>query len=189
MGGQNPSLDYQYYYLNNPYQLPPPHLYGYPQYYQHYFIGPPKSLQESLINTYQRGIVNNIIGAFFIKEQNEKRKNSEKRKVPISTVDFREEQNNNSGNNKSNVNKANENTGDKNKNEEKDKSSYLKDQNNKNNIDDNDEGNKEESGDDNNEKENEEKRNDEKEKEEKDNNIYEHNNISHGNELKKPDII
>ena len=192
MNNPNPQLDYQNYYFYNPYQLPPPHIYSYPQYYQQYFIGPPKSLEESLNNIYQRGIVNNIIGAFFIKEQLEKIKNSEKRKVPISTVELREDQGNNSpGNNNSNINssKANENTGDKNKNEDNNnKSAYLKEENKQNNSEENNGGNKEENGDDKNDKENE-KKNIMEEKEEKDNGIYEQNNINHDNELKKPNII
>ena len=33
MNNQNTPMDYQYYYFNNPYQLPP-HLYAFPQYMQ-----------------------------------------------------------------------------------------------------------------------------------------------------------
>ena len=40
----------------------------------------PKTLQENIEDIYQRGIVNNIIGAFFIKECQDKMKSNEKGK-------------------------------------------------------------------------------------------------------------
>ena len=180
MNNQNTPMDYQYYYFNNPYQLPP-HLYAFPQYMQQYIMGPPKTLQENLNSIYERGIVNNIIGAFFIKEQQEKMKNNEKRQVPISTVEIADEQANNS-----NSNNANENTiNNKNENE---KSTHSNDNNKKKN---NEEKNGEEKNENNDEEnENEEKKSIEEDKEEKkDNGIYEQNNINNINELKKPDII
>ena len=91
INNQNPTImnDYQYYYYNTSYQFPP-QMYGFPPYFSPYF-NTPKSLQDSLNSIYQRGIVNNIIGAFFIKEHQEKSKNSEKRKVPISMVELGDE--------------------------------------------------------------------------------------------------
>ena len=65
---------------------------GYNPYFQQYFYEQPKSLEENINMIYQRGIVNNIIGAFYIKECQEKKKNKEKRKVPVATVDFEEEE-------------------------------------------------------------------------------------------------
>ena len=53
-------------------------------------IGTMNCLHGSLSNIYQRGIVNNIIGAFFIKELQDKIKNNEKKKVPISTFELGE---------------------------------------------------------------------------------------------------
>ena len=85
-------------------QSPVPKLYynqiytqmcGFPPFFQQYMIEPPKTLEESLNCICQRGIVNNIIGAFFIKEIQEKMKNNEKRKVPISMVEFSDDQGNN----------------------------------------------------------------------------------------------
>ena len=69
MNNQNPTImnDYQYYYYNTTMQFPP-HMFGFPPYFQQYFIEPPKTLKENLDNIYNRGIISNIIGAFFIKE-------------------------------------------------------------------------------------------------------------------------
>ena len=104
MNNQNPTImnDYQYYYYNTAMQFPP-HMYGFPPYFQQYLIEPPKSLKENLDNIYQRGIVSNIIGAFYIKEHQEKMKNNEKRKVPISTVELIDDQGNNPTVNNMNV--------------------------------------------------------------------------------------
>jgi hypothetical protein len=189
MNNQNPAImnDYQYYYYNTAMQFPP-QMYGFPPYFQQYLIEPPKSLKENLDNIYHRGIVNNIIGAFFIKEYQEKMKNSEKRKVPISTVELGDDQGNNQTINNMNengniINKDNENINkdeqdqcnnktlkEENIDEDKnDKNNEMKAKNckNENNVDGIEGKNKE--------------------KEKKENNLKK--NIHNGNELKKPDII
>ena len=83
-----------YYYnnINSAYQYPT-QMFGYP-YFPQYIYEQPKTLEEQIDLIYQRGIVNNIIGAFFIKEIQEKKKSSEKRKVPVATVELDEEQGN-----------------------------------------------------------------------------------------------
>jgi hypothetical protein len=111
MNSQNPAYynDIQnYYYYNTSYQFPP-HMIGMPPYFPQYMIEPPKNLQENLNNIYNRGIVNNIIGAFYIKECQEKMKNNEKRRVPVSRVDLGDEQGNNTSPNKNNTNGNNNN--------------------------------------------------------------------------------
>ena len=81
-----------YYYnnINSSYQYPT-HMIGYP-YFPQYIYEQPKTLEEQIDLIYQRGIVNNIIGALFIKEIQDKKKNGEKRKVPVATVELEEEQ-------------------------------------------------------------------------------------------------
>ena len=180
INNQNVPIDYQYCYFNNPYPFPPAQIYGLPAYYQQYLMGPPKSLEESLNNIYQRGIVNNIIGAFYIKEQQEKRKNNEKRKVPIATVELGDEQGNNNT-----CNNANENTF-QHKNGESGKSSFTNEKNNKNFSKENNEVDKEEYNE--NDSDNEDKQSGYDEKEAKKESDRQ-NNINHENELKKPDII
>ena len=104
INNQNPGFFNEYqnlYYYNPSYQLSP-HMIGIPPYFQQYMMEPPKNLQESLYNIYQKGMVNNIIGAFYIKECQEKLKNNEKRKVPVSMVELGDEQGNN--NTTSNIN-------------------------------------------------------------------------------------
>ena len=107
INNQNPAYynEYQnFYYLN-----PPPYplnqqMMGNPYYHQ--FLMQQNTLEDSLNIIYNRGIVNNIIGAFFIKDcqDRQRQRKSEKRKVPISTVDLNDEQGdenleNNNGNN------------------------------------------------------------------------------------------
>ena len=146
-------------------------MYPFPPYYPQYAIETPKTLQESLNNIYQRGIVNNIIGAFFINECQENIKKNEKRKVPISMVELTEESNNNELNN-INDNKTNKENDIKNDSGQNKANFKTNDDKNKNL----EENNKEEiEGNENNQKEFEEEKNDSK-------------NISHQNELKKPDI-
>ena len=89
-----------YYYngINAPYQYQT-QMIGYNPYFHQYILDQPKTLEEHAELIYQRGIVNNIIGAFFIKECLEKNKNNEKRKVPVATVDLEEDQSNNDSNN------------------------------------------------------------------------------------------
>ena len=175
INNQNPAIinEYPYYY----YQFPP-NMYGFPPPYFPQYIEPPKNLQENLNNIYQRGIVNNIIGAFYIKEYKEKIKNNEKRKVPISMVELGDEPDNNN-----NVNNHMDNEDIDKKNDDK-QSKLGNDGNNKpSGIDNNDnEVNKldNEKKDDNEEEDNNSEDNKEKEIE---------NNNNHENELKKPDII
>ena len=172
MNTQNPAImnEYQNYYYYN-YQFPP-NMYPFPPYYPQYAIETPKTLQESLNNIYQRGIVNNIIGAFFINECQENIKKNEKRKVPISMVELTEESNNNELNN-INDNKTNKENDIKNDSGQNKANFKTNDDKNKNL----EENNKEEiEGNENNQKEFEEEKNDSK-------------NISHQNELKKPDMM
>ncbi len=98
-----PMVDYQnFLYYNQIYTQ----MCGFPPFFQQYMIEPPKTLEENINGIYQRGIVNNIIGAFFIKEHQEKMKNNEKRKVPISMVEFTDDQDNNNNNDITNNNNA-----------------------------------------------------------------------------------
>ncbi len=123
-----------YYYnnINSTYQYPT-QMFGYP-YYPQCFFEQPKTLEEHIDLIYQRGIVNNIIGAFFIKEIQEKKKNSEKRKVPVAMVELDEEQESDKINNKNDVENKEENNEniDNRKNIENEKKE--KETNNKNNI-------------------------------------------------------
>ena len=163
INNQNPAIinDCSYYYY-------PFNMCFAPPYFQQY-IEPPKNLQESLNIIYQRGIVNNIIGAFFIKEYNEKKKNNEKRKVPISMVQLGDEQdNNNNLNNKDND-----------------------DNNNKNDYEskiDND-GNNKLSHNENNDKDDQDIYNEEEKNNEQNEKEGNNNSNTQENELKKPDII
>ena len=104
INNQNPAYynEYQNIYYLNPqtYQIPPGMV---PPYLPPQFMFPPKNLEESINAVYERGIVNNIIAAFYIKECQEKIKNNEKRTVPISTVDL----NNNESDNNNEENKDN----------------------------------------------------------------------------------
>lgn len=94
INNHNPSYynEYQnFYYLNppQPYQINPQIISPYiPQSY----MMQPKTLEESINMAYNRGIVNHLIGAFFIKECQGKQKNKETRKVRISTVELKDEQ-------------------------------------------------------------------------------------------------
>ena len=130
-----------------------------------------------------RGIVNNIIGAFFIKEcqERQKQRQTEKRTVPISKVELNDEQEEQENNNATNTNNE---IGDESNN----KLSYtvkdfkLKSENQENNNNENEEENnlnKNEQG------ENEEK-NEEKDKKEEEN---EEHSVHNENELKKPSMV
>jgi hypothetical protein len=146
INNQNPPPyygDYQnnLYYFNSPYQIHPQVL-GMPPFFQQLVMEPPKNLQENLINIYNRGIVNNIIGAFFIKECQDKKKNITKRRIPVSTVNLGDDQSNNNitvNSNNSTVNNYIENS----PNNERNESSQNKltfvvnEQNNKSNISNN----------------------------------------------------
>ena len=173
---QNPAImnEYPNYYYYN-YQFPP-NMYPFPPYYQQYTIEAPRTLQESLNNMYQRGIVNNIIGAFFINECQENIKKNEKRKVPISMVEFIEESNNNENNEQmNNINGNNENNTNENKFDSgKNISNFtVDDEKNKPPLEEN---NKEDN-------ERDESKENQIEEEKNDS-----NNNNHQNELKKPDI-
>ena len=93
-----------YYYPPNAYQFSHPGMINYNAipYFQQQFIPQeqPKDLQSNLNNIYQRGIVNNIIGAFYLKEcqENEKTKIIEKKKAPVAMVNLNN--NNDDENNK-----------------------------------------------------------------------------------------
>jgi len=187
INNQNPAYynEYQnFYYLN-----PPPYplnqqMMGNPYYHQ--FLMQQNTLEDSLNIMYNRGIVNNIIGAFFIKEcqDRQRQRKSEKRKVPISTVELNDEQGednmeNNNGNNNANNNEIGD--------ESNNKLSYMiNDFKLKTEKDENEDSNKNENEDKNNlkNKEQEEinaKKDEEENKEEK----SEHNE----NELKKPNMM
>ena len=97
-----------YYYPPPPYQIPPGMMgVGPMTYYPPYVIDQPKNLKSYLDNICNRGVVNNIIGAFYIKECQEKQKILEQKKVPISMVELNDEQVNNNINNNVNSNKIN----------------------------------------------------------------------------------
>ena len=101
-----------YYYnnINSSYPFPN-QMFGYNTYFQPYYMEQPKNLEEHINIIYQRGIVNNIIGAFYIKEYQEKLKNNEKRKVPVAMVELEDEQGNNNkmDNNDENINQNEKN--------------------------------------------------------------------------------
>ena len=96
-----------YYYPPNTYQFQHPGMINYntiPYFQQQFFSQEqPKDLQSNLNNMYQRGVVNNIIAAFYIKEcqENEKTKIIEKKKAPVAMVDLNnnDDENNNNKNN------------------------------------------------------------------------------------------
>jgi hypothetical protein len=197
MNNQNPAYynDIQnYYYYNTSYQFPPPHMIGIPPYFPQYMIEPPKNLQENLNNIYNRGIVNNIIGAFFIKECQEKMKNNEKRRVPVSRVDLGDEQGNNTSPNKINTNGTNNNENNTNNESGQIKLPHLVDeQANNPNVDENNNG--ENNGENMNSSEKKEfnqngvtvKKSEDDKNEKEGNN--QPNDTHHENELKKPDIL
>ena len=94
INNQNPSYYNEYqniYYLNpssQPYQINPQMINPFiPQ----SFVKQPKTLEENIEMIFNRGILNNIIGAFFIKECQERQKNAEKKRVPISKVELNDE--------------------------------------------------------------------------------------------------
>ena len=143
INNQNPPPyygDYQnnLYYFNSPYQIHPQVL-GMPPFFQQLVMEPPKNLQENLNNIYNRGIVNNIIGAFFIKECQEKKKNIEKRRIPVSTVNLGDDQSNNNitvNSNNSTLNNNIENSPNNERNEslQNQLTFAVNEQNNKSNI-------------------------------------------------------
>ena len=181
INNQNPAYynEYQnFYYLNPPTYPLNQQMMAYPYYPQ--FLMQQNTLEDSLNIMYNRGIVNNIIGAFFIKDcqDRQRQRKSEKRKVPISTVDLNDEQ---GDENMENNNGNNNEIGDESNN----KLSYMvNDFKLKTEKEENEENNKNENGDENNSKEKEEETNEKKEEENKEENS-EHNE----NELKKPNMM
>ena len=191
INNQNPNIinDYPYFSCQFP-------IYGFQQIVTPYYMEVPRSLQENLQDIYQRGIVNNIIGAFFIKEHQEKLKNNKKTKVPISLVELTDEEannnhntggcdnNNNNYNNENNLGQHSFNFGDNNNNNM-----------NMNEITNIKEENKEKKEEKDNcvDKDKEKDKNfveHQKEKEENEENInINNNNSNHANELKKPDMV
>ena len=110
INNQNPAYynEYQnFYYLNppQPYQINQQMV---PQYMPQSYMIVPKTLEENLNMIYNRGIVNHLIGAFFIKECQERQNNKETKKIPISTVELKDEQGekNNGTNNKDDNNNS-----------------------------------------------------------------------------------
>ena len=181
INNQNPAYynEYQnFYYLNPPTYPLNQQMMANPYYPQ--FLMQQNTLEDSLNIMYNRGIVNNIIGAFFIKDcqDRQRQRKSEKRKVPISTVDLNDDQ---GDENMENNNGNNNEIGDESNN----KLSYMvNDFKLKTEKEENEENNKNENGDENNSKEKEEETNEKKEEENKEENS-EHNE----NELKKPNMM
>ena len=125
-----------YYYnnINSSYPFPN-QMFGYNTYFQPYYMEQPKNLEEHINIIYQRGIVNNIIGAFYIKECQEKLKNNEKRKVPVAMVELEDEQGNNNkmDNNEENINQNEKNNIQENEVKNKENEKNGEDNNNNNN--------------------------------------------------------
>ena len=168
INNQNPAYfnEYQNYYYVNPqsYQMGQ-QMIG-PQYYPPYII-PQNTLEDSLNIIYNRGIVNNIIGAFFIKEcldrQRQGQRQSEKRTVPVSTVDLNDEQ--------GDIRNNNDNTNNEFADESNNKLSYMV-------------------NDFKNQNENEEKEENQEEENKKiEGDIKEENSAHNENELKKPSMV
>ena len=145
INNQNPAYynEYQnYYYLNpsQPYQM---NRQMFPPFMPNSFIMPPRNLEESLNMIYSRNIVNHIIGAFYIKECQERQKNSEKRKVPVAKVELND--NNEDINNKETEEKNNsekkENENDLDKKEINDKEEKKEEEKGENNEDKNEHNN------------------------------------------------
>ena len=135
INNQNPAYfnEYQNIYYLNPaqsYQINPQMM---PPFIPSSYLMTPKTLEESVNIIYSRGIVNNIIGAFFIKECQEKQVSKEKRKVPVAKVELDEQKD---YSNENNINKEEENLEKENieeKKEEESKDEGDKDKNEHNN--------------------------------------------------------
>ena len=169
INNQNPAYYNEYqniFYMNPPQNYPMNHQMINP-YITQQMILQPKTLIESVNNIYNRGIVNNMIGAFFIKECQE-RKNIEKRKVPISTVEL---------NNEQEENKSLE----KNKGENNLNNNEIKEKKEENDEDKKDKESLKE-------KKDEENNNEIINKEEKKESSNDNNNNDNNNELKVPNI-
>jgi hypothetical protein len=181
INNQNPAYfnEYQNFYYLNPsqaYQINPQ---MFPPFMQQTLMIQPKNLEESLNMIYSRGIVNHLIGAFFIKECQER----QKRKVPISTVDLNDEQ--------GDIRNNNDNTNNEFADESNNKLSYMvndfklrtENQENKNDNENMNYINK-------NQNENEEKEENQEEENKKiEGDIKEENSAHNENELKKPSMV
>ena len=185
INNQNPNIINDYPYFS--YQFP---IYGFQQIVTPYYMEVPRSLQENLQDIYQRGIVNNIIGAFFIQENQEKLKNNKKTKVPISLVELTDEEANNNhntaggdnnNNNYNNLGQHSFNFGDNNNNMNMNENTNIKEEN-KEKKEENDN-----SADKDKDKNLTENKNEKGQNEENMNII--NNNSNHANELKKPDMV
>lgn len=197
INNQNPGFfnDYQnFYYYNTSYQYPPPQMIGFPPYFPQYMMEPPKNLQENLKNIYQKGIVNNIIGAFYIKECQEKQKNNEKRKVPVSMVEFGDEQSNAHTTN-NNISNTNSNNNLQNTNSNRNEPGQIKlpflvnEQINNLNMNENNEDNENKNDNINNYVKKEINSEKKKDSEKKEKETDRPNNLLNGNALKKPEFI
>ena len=109
INNQNPAYfnEYQNFYYLNPaqsYQINPQMM---QPFMPNSYLIAPKTLEESVNIIYNRGMVNNIIGAFFIKECQDKQINKEKRKVPVAKVELDEKKENGNENN-NNINNREE---------------------------------------------------------------------------------
>ena len=109
INNQNPAYfnEYQNFYYLNPaqsYQINPQMM---QPFMPNSYLIAPKTLEESVNIIYNRGMVNNIIGASFIKECQDKQINKEKRKVPVAKVELDEKKENGNENN-NNINNREE---------------------------------------------------------------------------------
>ena len=108
INNQNPTFynEYQnYYYLNPPQSYQYNHQMISPFIPQNFIIGP-ENFEDRLNIIYSRGIVNQVIGAIFIKECQERQKKEEKNKISNSKGDSNKE-----GDNKNNINEKNDKEG------------------------------------------------------------------------------
>ena len=188
INNQNPNIINDYPYFS--YQFP---IYGFQQIVTPYYMEVPRSLQENLQDIYQRGIVNNIIGAFFIQENQEKLKNNKKTKVPISLVELTDEEannnhntaggdnNNNNYNNENNLGQHSFNFGDNNNNMNINEITNIKEENTEKKEENDNSADKDR------DKNLAENKNEKVQNEENKNII--NNNSNHANELKKPDMV
>ena len=185
INNQNQNIINDYPYIS--YQFP---LYGFQQFVTPYYMEVPKSLEENLQDIYQRGIVNNIIGAFFIKEHQEKMKNNKKTKVPISLVELTDEDANKNYNTNNNVNNSNNNYFNENILGQNRNNLNPGDNNNMNDITNTKEDNKEvkEENDNSGDKDKDKNSANENKNGKEDNDIIRNNN-NYSNELKKPDMV
>ena len=180
INNQNPAYynEYQNYFYLNPSSYPMGQQFMGTPYYPQFFMSQ-NSLEDTLNMIYNRGIVNNIIGAFFIKEcqERQKQRQTEKRTVPISQVELNDDQEEVENNNVNNNNDIGDESNNKLSYQNKD--FKLKNENNEENADENNDKKNEQE-----EKEEKKEENEKKEDEEDD----EHS-AQNDNELKKPSMV